>query len=71
VSNSLTPTLAIERSLKYSYYRLRFTSILTTTSFLLEKAMLYRLRPTFEERPFDGSNPSLRTTSDTKVLTEA
>jgi hypothetical protein len=71
VLSSLTPTLAIKRSLKYSYYRSRFTSILTTTSFLLEKAMLYRLRPTFKKRPFNGLNPSLRITSNMKVLIEA
>jgi hypothetical protein len=71
MSSSLTPTLAIKRNLKYSCYRLRFTSISTTTSSLLEKAMLYGLRPTFKERPFNGLNPSLRTTSNMKVLTEA
>jgi hypothetical protein len=69
--SSLTPILVIEKNLKYFYYRLNYTSILITTSSLLEKAMLYRLRPTFKERPFNGLNPSLRTTSNMKVLIEA
>jgi hypothetical protein len=69
--SSLIPILVIKRNLKYSYYRLNYTSTLIIISSLLEKAILYRLYPTFKERPFNRLNPSLRTTSNTKVLTEA